>query len=250
MIRSGFALLLLASAAVGAEEPQLSVEQIVQRAAQVEAKKPEGTLVCKAETEAESLDSDGKRKSDTRTESEWTFMDGKQNTAVIRQWQDGKELTQQELVAQEKEQAKETEKAKAKEKGTDVHFEIKPPLDAAADYRFALLRTEPLAGQRALVLSAAPRDEEKAGWKGTLWIDAESFVQLKAELVATKSPDPHVDWMKMQLEQRLLPGGASVPALMVIEGAGHFLFFHMGFRSTERVGECRATTATSHAAEH
>ena len=185
--------------------------------------------------DAEQLDSDGKKQHDIRAQTEVTFLAGEQNEAIIRQWDDGKELTQRDLVEQDKKRAK----AKAEGKDKDKDFEMKEPIDQPGKFRFALLRTESLWGRRAFVLSSAPLAQGSEELKGTLWIDSESFVELKAELSPAKNPD-HVDWMKVQLQSALLPNGAAVPTLVHVEGAGHFLLFHRGFRFTQHWGACRA----------
>ena len=240
MLRIALALSLFSLAARASPEvepPPLA--QIVARAAQLVAKKPDG-LVCPVEMEAEQLDSGGKKEHETRAQTEVTLRGAEQDEAVIRQWNDGKELTQRELVEQDK------KRAKAKSEGKDRDAEMKEPIDQPDKFRFALLRTESLWGRPAFVLSAAPLAEGSEELKGTLWIDATSFVELKAELSPAKNPD-HVDWMKVQLQAGLHSSGAVVPTLVHVEGAGHFLLFHKGFRFTQRWGECRAAPSETRA---
>ena len=232
MTKPALAFLFLALAA-HAEEPQPTLEQIVERTARLAAKKPDA-LVCAVETDAEQLDSGGKKEHELRAQTEVTFKAGEQSEAIIRQWKDGKELTQKELVAQDK------KRAEAKAEGKQ--FDMKEPIEEPAKYRFALLRTEELWGRRAFVLSVAPLVDDSEDLKGTLWIDAVSFVELKAELHPAKNPD-HVDWMKVQLQSTLHASGAPIPSLVQIEGAGHMLFFRKGFRFTQRWGECNPAPA-------
>jgi len=220
------ALTTLAQAAEATHPP---LEELIQRASQLVLKKPDG-LVCRVETEAAQLDSGGKKEHDTRAETDVTFQAGVQTEAIIREWKDGKELTQRELAAEDKK--------RAEGKGKN-EMEMKEPLEQAGKYRFALLREEQLWGRRVFVLSALPLAQDSQELKGTLWIDAESFVELKAELVPAKNPE-HVDWMKVLLQSSLHPSGATVPTLVQLEGAGHFLLFRKGYRYTQRWGECRA----------
>ena len=231
MIKVALSVLCFALAAGAAEDPRPPLAQIVERASQLALKKPDG-IVCRVETEALQLDSGGKKEHDTRAESEVTFKSGERNEAVIRQWKDGKELTQRELAAQDKKRAEE----KAQGKG---ELELKEPLEQPGKYRFALLREEELWGRRAYVLSAAPTAQGSEDLKGTLWIDANSFVELKAELLPANNPD-RVDWMKVQLQAALDPSGAPVPTLVQLEGGGHFLLFRKGFRFTQRWSGCKA----------
>jgi hypothetical protein len=130
-------------------------------------------------------------------------------------------------------------KERAKGKKGDQDFELSLlAAKSAPSETFALLRRESLWGRPALVLSVRAREPKPTLVNGTVWIDAETFVELKGELVPSAMPD-HVDWLKLQEQYALGPGGVPVPSLLRVEGAGHLLFMKKQFRTTIRWSDCR-----------
>jgi hypothetical protein len=101
------------------------------------------------------------------------------------------------------------------------------------------VRRETLWGRPALVVRvhADKRDDNPSLANGTLWIDAERWVELKGELTPVKLP-PHADWLKIQEQFVLDGGGVPLPTFLHIEGAGHLLFIKKQFTSTLRWSDC------------
>jgi len=229
-------LLSWSAGAAGAAETALGVDDVVARARAVMAKKPEHT-VCSLRIESAMLDKAGKVEHEDQRDTRATLHGSDEEVVTERAWRDGKPLTPQQLADEKKQADKEREKHK---RGQDVELS---PLAAknAAEERFDLVRQETLWGRPAYVLrvKAVPKDDKNAALaNGTLWIDAESFVELKGELEPARMP-PHADWVKIQQQFTLGTGGVPLPSFLHIEGAGHLLFVKKQFKSTLRWSDCR-----------
>jgi hypothetical protein len=57
-----------------------------------------------------------------------------------------------------------------------------------ANYNFALITAEPVAGRRAYVLEAKPKRKDKYLFEGRIWVDAEDFALVRAEGSPAKNP--------------------------------------------------------------
>jgi hypothetical protein len=236
MKRATIAMVVMTLApAVGADEGLPPVGDVVQKARAVMAHKP-AHVTCKVHVDTELLDKTGKLEHAEKREGKAT-LDGDdsdiESTSVVR---DGKALSAQELAD---ERAKLKKQQAHKKKGGDDDFEISP-LDAknAPDERFELMRKETLWGHPAYVVRVTAQKSTGSLANGTLWIDADRFVELKGELVPAELPS-HADWVKVLEQYELGDNQAPLPALLHIEGAGHLLFMHKQFRTTLRWSDCR-----------
>jgi hypothetical protein len=225
--------MLLAATVARAQEALPPVADVVAHARAVMDKKP-GEIVCKVVVDTQLLDKTGKPEHDEHREGKTTFRGDDseiESTAVVR---DGKAMSAAE-IAEEHDKVK---KQKAKKKGGDDDF-TPSPLDAknAPDESFELLRKETLWGRPTYVLKVQAKKKSPQHANGTLWIDAERFVELKGELTPSEMP-PHADWIKVQEQYLPGPKDVAVPAYLHIEGAGHMLFMHKQFRTTLRWTDC------------
>lgn len=57
-----------------------------------------------------------------------------------------------------------------------------------ANYEFALVGTEPVAGRAAYVLEIRPKRNEKYLFQGRIWVDAEDYALARAEGIPAKKP--------------------------------------------------------------
>jgi hypothetical protein len=225
--------MLLAATVARAQEALPPVADVVAHARAVMDKKP-AEIVCKVVVDTQLLDKTGKPEHDEHREGKATLRGDDQDiesTAVVR---DGKAMSASE-IAEEREKVK---KQKAKKKGGDDDFDLSP-LDAknAPHESFELLRKETLWGRPTYVVKVQAQKKSPQQANGTLWIDAESYVQLKGELTPSEMP-PHADWIKVQEQYLPGPKAVAVPAYLHIEGAGHMLFMHKQFRTTLRWTDC------------
>jgi hypothetical protein len=227
--------LVLVPLAARANPPALSVDEVVARARAVHEKHPD-KAVCHVEIESALVDKSGKVEHTDKRDGEATLRGNDIDVVTAHAWRDGKPLTASELAAERK---KADEERKKKRKGEDL--EIVPlATKNASEQTFTLLRQEPLWGRSAYVLEvrAQPSSSNASLANGTLWIDAETFVELKGELAPLKLP-PNADWVKVQEQFTLGPGGVTVPSFLHIEGGGHMLFIRKQFRSTLHWSDCR-----------
>lgn len=74
------------------------------------------------------------------------------------------------------------------------------PLDLqlSKDYRYRLEGVEETAGRRAYAVRFEPIDGARSLYRGTVWIDAETFVKLKVQTVQTQLPPPVVSSEEIQ----------------------------------------------------
>jgi hypothetical protein len=211
-----------------------SVDEVVSRARAVMERKPE-RAVCRIHVETQLLDKAGKLEHEDKRDGQATLHGNAQDVATEHGWRDGKPISADELAA---ERAKTEKQAKAHK--SDDDFELSPLAPKnAAQQTFELVQKETLWGRPAFVVRvrARPADNPTLA-NGTLWIDAERFVELKGELAPAKLP-PHADWVKIQEQYALGPDGVPLPTFLHIEGAGHLLFVKKQFRSTLRWSDCR-----------
>jgi hypothetical protein len=224
-------LLIISLLPAAARADDLSADAIVKRARAVMERKP-AHATCKVEVETEVLDKHGAIEHRDQREGEITIDGEEQDFKATRGWRDGKEVSAHDL-AEERDKAR---KQHAANKGKEQDL---LPLASknASGQSFTLLRREPLWGHDAYVLQVSALQPSPNLANGTLWIDAERFVELKGELEPAKLPD-HADWLKVQEQFSLGNRDAPLPTLQRIEGAGHYMFLHKGFRSTLKWIDC------------
>jgi hypothetical protein len=230
---------MLVAVAPGARAAELalpSVDEVVKQARALMDKKPQ-EVVCKVVVDTQLLDKTGKPEHDEHREGKATFRGDDMDIESATVVRDGKAMTADEIA---EERAKvQKDKRKAKKKGGDDDFDLSP-LDAknVAHESFELLRRETLWGRPALVLKVTATKKSPNQANGTLWIDAERFVELKGELTPSDMP-PHADWIKVQEQYVPGPNELEMPSYLHIEGAGHMMFMHKQFRTTLRWSDCR-----------
>lgn len=231
-----FVMLMLGATGIArAEEALPPVGDVIAHARAVMDKKPQ-EIVCRLVADTQLLDKTGKPEHDEHREGKVTFRGDDSDVVSDKVVRDGKPMSADDLA---EERAKvQKDKKKSKKKGGD---DFTPsPLDAknAANETFELVRKETLWGRPAYVVKVSAKTKAPEHANGTLWIDAETFVELKGELVPSEMP-PHADWVKVQEQYVPGPKDVPVPALLHIEGAGHMLFMHKQFRTTLRWSDCR-----------
>ncbi|MCA1664250.1 MAG: hypothetical protein LC659_08280, partial [Myxococcales bacterium] len=199
-------------------------------------RKPQG-VVCKLVVDTQLLDKAGKPEHDEHREGKATLRGDDQDvesTSVVR---DGKPMSDADIADERAKVQK--DKRKSKKKGGDDDF-TPSPLDAknAPDEAFELVGKETLWGRPVYVVKVRAQKKSPQHANGTLWIDADRFVELKGELTPSEMP-PHADWIKVQEQYVLGPNEVPLPAYLHIEGAGHMMFMHKQFRTTLRWSDCR-----------
>lgn len=218
-----------------ADAPLPPVADVVARARARMENKPNG-LVCAVAVETLVMDKAGKVEHTEDRRGKATLRGDDQQVDTESVVRDGKPMSAAELQAERDKLKKE----RAKRKQGDDEFDLSSPFAAAnaPSETFELLRRETLWGRPALVLAVHAKERKPTLANGTVWLDADSFVELKGVLAPAQNPD-HVDWLKVQEQYTLGPGGVPVPSLLHIEGGGHFLFMKKQFRTTLRWSGCR-----------
>ena len=228
-------MLMLVAGAARAEDAAPSVDDIVTRTRAVMDQKPD--VVCKIVVDTQLLDKTGKPEHDEHREGKATLRGDDQDIESSSVVRDGQKLSDAEL-ADERAKVKK-DKAKAKKKGsTDSEFDISPMTAKKSEENFEMVGKESLWGRPAYVLKVRAQKPSPQHFNGTVWIDAEKFVELKAELTPAEMP-PHADWIKVQMQYAPGPKDVPVPAFLHIEGAGHLWMMHKQFRTTLRWSDCR-----------
>jgi hypothetical protein len=234
MRRALVVALLAVAAPAAADAPLPSLDEVVQKARAVMERKPDG-VVCALRAETEVRDKTGKIEHTEDRKGKATLHGDDQEVETESVVRDGKAMTAAELQA-ERDKLKQQ---RAKRKKSDDEFDLSPfAARNAPSETFELLRRETLWGRPALVLAVRAKEAKPTLPNGTVWIDAESFVELKGELAPSQNPD-HVDWLKVQEQYTLGPGGVPVPSFVHIAGGGHFLFMKKQFRTTLHWSGCR-----------
>jgi len=214
-------------------EPLPPVAEVVARARAVMDRKP-SEMVCKIVVDTQVLDKAGKAEHEEHREGKAILRGDTQDVESQSVTRDGKPMTPEE-IADEHEKVK---KQRAKGKGDDDLALSPLAAKNAPSQTFELLRKETLWGRPAFVLKVQAQKPSLKLANGTVWVDAERFVQLKGELSPSEMP-PHADWVKVQQQYVLGPKDVPVPSLLHIEGAGHMLFMRKQFRTTLRWTDCR-----------
>jgi len=202
-----------------------SVDDIVSKSAL--SFRPVTHAVCQSETEQLRLGGHDavvarERAAFVRTYERGTYSDA----APSKRWKDDEALSDEQVT---------TINGRATTPRDDtLDRKLTSPLLDAVAHAFTLQREDTLWGHKVYVLHVAAKTDK--GSNGTLWIDAESFVELKGELTP-QSPPSNVDSLSWQ-EQFMPLGDGVARTLIHIEGRGHFLFFRAATRFTERVVSC------------
>jgi hypothetical protein len=234
-------LMMLAGGATlaRAAETMPPVAEVVAHARAVMDKKAP-QVVCKVVVDTQLLDKTGKPEHDEHREGKATLRGDDQDIESTKVVRDGRVMTADELADERaKVQKDKQQNAKKKKKGGDDDFDLSPLAAKNASHEsFELVGKELLWGRPAYVLKVHANTKSPQQANGTLWIDAERFVELKGELIPSEMP-PHADWIKVQEQYVPGPNDVAVPSYLHIEGAGHMLFMRKQFRTTLRWSECR-----------
>jgi hypothetical protein len=228
-------MVLLGAATVRAGEALPPVADVVSKARMVSDKKTD-EMVCKVVVDTQLLDKTGKPEHDEHREGKATFRGDDQDIESLAVTRDGKAMSKDDLA---EERAKvQKDKKKDKKKG-ESEFDLSPlsPKNAPNE-SFELVGKETLWGRPVYVVKVSAQKKSPQQANGTLWIDAENYVQLKAELSPSEMP-PHADWIKVQMQFIPGPKEVAAPAFLHIEGAGHMWMMHKQFRTTVRWSDCR-----------
>jgi hypothetical protein len=222
----GLLVLTLSTVEAWADDAHPPVGEIIRRATDVRERKP-AKLTCKLITEADLTD-DGKPAARQRGEIDWTVRGDKVEERVLREWEDGRELTEAERTKRHKSE---------KPAETDAK-DAKSPFarGSVGDHTFEWLRGEVLWGHRTHVIKVTARKRD--GMNGTAWIDVDTFVELKGEYLIARPPTP-IRWLKVQLQHVMLASGAVAPSLVQIDGAGRLLWKKFGFQMKATWQDCR-----------
>ncbi len=229
-------LLLGSLAPARAEEPLPPVNDVVTRTRAVMDRKPD--VVCKIVVDTQLLDKTGKPEHDEHREGKATLRGDDQDIESESVVRDGQKMTTAELADERAKVKKDKEKAKKKGGDGASEFDISPMTAKKSDAAYELVRKENLWGRPAYVLKVRAQKPSPQEFNGTVWIDAEKFVELKAEVTPAVMP-PHADWINVQMQYVPGPKDVPVPSYLHIEGAGHMWMMHKQFRTTLRWSDCR-----------
>jgi len=232
-----FMMLLFGATGIArAQEALPPVGDVITHARAVMDKKPK-EVVCRLVADTQLLDKTGKPEHDEHREGKVTFRGDDSDVVSDKVVRDGKPMSADDLA---EERAKvQKDKKKSKKKGGDDDFDLSPlAAKNAPNEAFELVRKETLWGRPTFVIKVRAQKQSPQQANGTLWIDAEKFVELKGELVPSEMP-AHADWIKVQEQYVPGPQDVAMPSLLHIEGAGHMLFMHKQFRTTLRWSDCR-----------
>ncbi len=222
---------------------ELTVDEIMWRTQKVMAPR-ERAIVCGTTLSTEVHGSSGKTEESERREGEMTLVGDAQELRTTRLWRNGKEIPvdQKDEKTHSAVEIKNAEKNKTDVKNKNKKESISISIDPLAERNFpnqtfTLLRRDTLWGHPVYVVqvrAARPSAELAAG---TLYIDAERFVQLKGELTPAKLPKM-VDWMTTQMQYALDGRGQVVPSALHVSGGGHFLFLRKSMFMSIRWNDC------------
>jgi hypothetical protein len=230
------AMLATTAGAARADDSLPPVADVIAHARAVMDRKPK-QMVCKVVVDTQLLDKTGKPEHDEHREGKDTFRGDDSDIESQKVVRDGRALSADEIAD---EHAKVLKGKKEPKKKSDDDEYTPSPLDPrnVADEAFELLRKDTLWGRPAYVIKVSAQKKSPQHANGTLWIDAQNWVELKGELVPSEMP-PHADWIKVQEQYVPGPEEVAAPSLLHIEGAGHMLFLHKQFRTTLRWSDCR-----------
>lgn len=218
------ALLLLTAPLVLPAPP---VSDIVSRATAVIARGP-AHAICQAESEQMRLGKQDMVEMSERAAFVRTFTNGTMTDAPPTQrWKDDQALTAEQVAT--------INGRAASKNGETLDEQLRSPFFQPELHEFTLAREETLWGRAVYVLTVTAKKAK--GARGTVWVDAETAVELKGELVPQEMPS-NVDSLMWQEQFEKLPDDSVVRSLIHIEGRGHFLFFRAATRFNARVKSC------------
>ncbi|HEY1584504.1 MAG TPA: hypothetical protein VGH63_02380 [Polyangia bacterium] len=229
-------LLVGGVATARAEEALPPVDDVVTRTRAVMDQKPD--VVCKIIVDTQLLGKTGKPEHDEHREGKATLRGDEQDIESQSVVRDGQQMTAAEIADERAKVLKDKKKDKKKGGDGSSEFDISPMTAKKSDAAFELVGKETLWGRPAYVLKVRAQKPSPQKFNGMVWIDAEKFVELKAELTPAEMP-PHADWIKVQMQYVPGPKAAPVPSYLHIEGAGHMWMMHKQFRTTLRWSDCR-----------
>jgi hypothetical protein len=215
----------LATGAQGGEPARVSdLPDLLRRLSEHEAAVALYNLVTRTSTEQE-LDGDGRVTDESVTVMQVTTRPDRVDTVIVSSTHNGKDATH------------ERQEAVRESHPDDVHIRARSPFNPGelAKYDFKLLDLE--AGTGRCRIHFEPKDRHAEGLLvGDAWADSESGTTLR--IVATPSKLPsHADKVSMQMNyDAVTPAGPALSKL-VVEGEGHFLFFHQRMRATTVVND-------------
>jgi hypothetical protein len=204
----------------------LPVDEIVEKAVAAMARMP-SHATCHAESEELRLGKKDAVESSERAAFDTIFSAGKStNSPPSRRWKDDQPLTAEQVASIN---------GRGATSGDTLDVRMQSPFRTRTHVHFNGLREDTLWGHHAYVLQVAAADKD--GSNGTVWVDADNFLELKGELTPQQLPD-HADALSWQEQFTRLADGSVVRSLVHIEGRGHFLFFKANMRFTERILGC------------
>jgi hypothetical protein len=177
-------------------------------------------LTCDFVRESLALEADGRVKSREHAEGQSVIQGEQEDTHLRSLTTDGRPLDARALSARDREDNQGRRQVQAadaagKYEGKDLLSPFSPRARDA--YRFELVGEETLWGHQTHLVRVSPRTQRKGSVAGTLNIDAERFVVLRA-LYTVAVPVDHMRWGKQQ-EQYELVGGVPVQSFYRSESA-------------------------------
>ncbi len=181
------------------------------------------------------------RKEETKEIKISRSQDGTINRSLLRQIENGKDVTEKRREKVEKELAKNGNQRDKEDEGEDEDL-VNPFGETAEKYSFGEIKNE---GDAAL-LSFEPKDEyreEEGMAQGTISWHRESLDPLWIDMTALSAPSP-LQKLEMRMEFTR-EGDAIYMNRMVSKGVAKVLLFTRQFEADIRISEVEALTAAS-----
>lgn len=210
-----------------------NVDEIINKTVAVMDRSP-SEMTCNLHGEIFLFDASGKKEGLDVVEDVETRHGETTDNRLVKHVKDGRELTEAELDAERKRR----EQDKNNKNLAAVHLPYSQKW--VGRYRFALKGEETLWGHKVYVVGVTALDRQPEALDGTSYIDSETFVVLKSEMVPAKMPD-HVTWSKVLAQHTLLPSGYVANELLQLDGGAHYLIFKKGFRTVLKWRDCKVT---------
>ncbi len=118
------------------------------------------------------------------------------------------------------------------------------------NYSFQFLREEVAGGRRCYVLQLLPKRKDKNLLRGTIWVDADTYLIRRTEGEPQKSPswwlrDLHIVFVYAQVGEMWLPTSSEFTAKVRLFGVSTMLAHDLGY-SYSQLAEAGTTPATRH----
>jgi hypothetical protein len=119
----------------------------------------------------------------------------------------------------------------------DVHLTAKNPFKPAEQPKYDFKLIGPETGAVGWRIHFDPKVRGAPGLlMGDAWVDPEAGTTLRMDVTPSKLPD-HADRVNMRMEYGAMTPAGLALSKMVVDGEGHFLFFHQRMKAILAVSD-------------